>query len=595
MNKFFQQTLASFFGSIAGLFVFFALGASGLLIFFITLLLSDTTPELKDQSVLVFNLGTEIKDSQSETTLQDILSEDKTETLSLRQVILAIEKATEDKRIVALFLDGKNGNISSGYANLTEIRTALEKFKASGKKIIAYNINYGEKDYYLSSIADNIIINPMGLIEVNGFSSPQLFFADALQKYGIGVQIIRAGKFKAAVEPFIRNNYSAESRQQTQELLTDLWNIYLTNISNSRQLKPSKIQAIADNQAILNPEEAKASGLIDEVAYYDEVIKNIQIITKNQKEDSFNQISIKNYLDSSKNIRTSNNKIAILYAEGTIVDGSGNIGDIGSEYFVKQIQKIRENDQIKAVILRINSPGGSAIASDLILRELQLTKEEKPLIISMGNVAASGGYWIATAGEKIFAEKSTITGSIGVFGILFNLQQIANNNGINSDVVKTAKFADFSNGLQPKTEAELQIYQKNVNQIYTLFLEKVSKSRNLTTEKVDKIAQGRVWSGEDAKNIGLVDEIGGLESAIKYTVNKLKLGEDWEIEEYPEKRSWETEILEKLAETKLQEKFNDSEMFALALSKLKLELDIEEIIKNPNKIYAIFPFKLEIE
>ena len=595
MNKFFQQTLASFLGSVAGLLIFFVLATSGLLVFFVTLLLSDKTPQLEDRSVLVFNLSTQIKDSPSESDLVNILLEDDTEIITLRQVTNAIEKATEDKRIVALFLDGRSGSIDSGYANLTEIRAALERFRARGKKIIAYNVSWGEKDYYLGSVADTVIINPIGLMEINGFSSPQLFFADALEKYGIGVQVIRAGKYKAAVEPYTRNSYSPESRQQTRELLTDLWDVYLTKVSLSRKLTPDKIQVIADEHAILNPAEAKTSGLIDRVAYFDEVVTNLKTITDSTKKESFRQISLRKYVDVSQNSQISKNKIAIIYAEGVIVSGKGRIGQVGSERFAKQLRELRENKDIKAVVLRINSPGGTAVASEVILRELQLTAQEKPIIVSMGNVAASGGYWIATAAEKIFAEKSTITGSIGVFGVLFNLQEIANDNGVNYDVVKTGKFADLNVGLRPKTEAELNIYQKNVERFYNLFLEKVARARNLSTEKVTEIAQGRVWSGEDAQTIGLVDEIGGLDAAIEYTVNKLGLTDDWEIEEYPEKRSWETELFKKLAETKLQEKINAPETITAAIWQLKSELAIWEVLQEPSNVYAILPFKLEIE
>ena len=595
MNKFFQQTFASFLGSVAGLFIFFFLVTSGLLVFFVTLLLSEKTPQLEAQSVLVFNLSTEIKDSLSQSSLVNILLEEDTEIITLRQITKAIEKATEDERIVALFLDGRSGSIDSGYANLTEVRSALERFRATGKKIIAYNVSWGEKDYYLGSVADTVIINPIGLMEINGFSSPQLFFADALGKYGIGAQIIRAGKYKAAVEPYTRTNYSPESRQQTQELLTDLWNVYLTKVGISRKLTPDKIEVIADQKAILTAAEAKTSGLIDQVAYFDEVVTNLKTISDSTKKESFRQISLKKYVDISQNQQISNNKIAIVYAEGTIVSGKGRIGQIGSEKFAKQLRELRENKKIKAVVLRINSPGGTAVASEIILRELQLTAQEKPIIVSMGNVAASGGYWIATAAEKIFAEKSTITGSIRVFGVLFNLQEIANNNGVDYDVVKTGKFADLNVNFRPKTEAELNIYQKNVDKFYNLFLEKVAKARNIPTEKVAEIAKGRVWSGEDAQTIGLVDEIGGLDAAIEYAVNKLGLADDWEIEEYPVKRSWETELLEKLAETKIEAKINAPEVIDAAIWQLKSELAIWQVLQEPNNAYAILPFKLEIE
>jgi protease-4 len=595
MKKFLQQILASFIGSVSGILFLLFLGGGGLIILLIALILSEDKPIVENQSALVFNLASQIKERESDVTLESLLSPDETETLTLYQVTKAIKKASQDDRISAIFLDGSQGNIETGYASLTEIRTALEDFKKTGKKIIAYGVNYGEKDYFLSSIADTIIMNPMGLVEINGFSSPQLFFASALQKYGIGFQIVRAGKYKAAVEPFIRDNYSQESKEQTQVLLNSLWQNYVTLVSQSRKISTDKIKNLGNNTPLLYPEEAQKLGIINQIAYFDEVKTKLKEITQSEKEDSFKQISINKYLTAIEDNDLEDNKIAILYAEGTIVSGQGNIEEIGSEYYAQQIQKIREDEDIKAVILRINSPGGSAVASELILRELQLTAKEKPVIVSMGDVAASGGYWIATVGEKIFAEKSTITGSIGVFGLLLNLEKISTNNGINYDVVTTNKFADMGGIFREKTTAEIKVYEQSVDKIYSLFLDKVAKSRKLTKNQVANIAQGRVWTGEDAKKVGLVDEIGGLNATINYTVNKLQLGNKYQIEEYPEQRTWGSEFTEKLSETQLQQKMNNPEMMALTLSQLKSELKIKEILQNPTKIYAILPFKLEIE
>jgi protease-4 len=595
MNKFLQQTLASFIGSVTGIIFLIFLGSGSLILFFVGLILLEDKPQIEDQSALVFDLSSPIKDRESDLILESLLSPEDAESLTLRQVTEAIKKASKDQRITGLFLDGSKGKISTGYAYLTEIRSALETFKKTGKKIIAYNINYGEKDFFLSSVADTIIINPIGLVEINGFSSPQLFFAQALEKYGIGVQVIRVGKYKAAVEPFTRNNYSPENEQQTQELLTNLWSNYLADVSKNRKIKSEQIEVIANNNPILYPEEAKQLGLIDQIAHADEVNNYLQEITESKGQDSFKQISLKQYWEATEEINYQQNKIAILYVEGLIVTGKGGIEQVGSKYYAEQIKKIRKNEAIKAVILRINSPGGSAIASELILRELQLTAQEKPVIVSLGNVAASGGYWLATAGEKIFAEKATITGSIGVFGILLNLEELAENNGINYDVVKTDQFADLDTGFRAKTEAELNLYQENVDKIYNLFLEKVATSRNLNQAKVMAVAQGRVWSGEQAKKVGLIDEIGGLQASIDYTVDKLGLGDDWQIEEYPEKRTWETELTKKLLEAKLQQKINNPQMIAFALSQLQSELEIQEIIENPEQIYAILPFKIDIK
>ncbi len=595
MIKFLRQTLASFLGSITSLIIFFGFSFGGLFLLIIILTSGEKIPEIKAKSALVLDFSMEIKDSKSDTSLAQILSSNSTENITLREVTEAIKKAAKDDRITAIFLDGRKGNLNVGYASLNEIKSALEIFKASGKKIIAYHVNYTEKDYFVSSISDNIVINPMGLLEINGFSSSQLFLASALDKYGIGVQVIRAGKFKAAVEPFIRNNFSEESTLQTEELLTNLWQDYTQNISKNRKLTPQIIENIANTQPILTAQKAQELKLVDNVFYFDQVVSNLQKITAVEDDNFFRNVSIKTYLEAQTNNIISSQKIAVFYTEGTIVTGKGEIDQIGSDFVVQELEKIRKNDDIKAVVLRINSPGGSAIASDIILRELQLIAKEKPIIISMGDVAASGGYWIATAGEKIFAENTTITGSIGVFGLLFNLEKIAQNNGINYDVVKTNEFADLGVGLRSKTQSELQLYQTNVDGIYNLFLTKVSEARNLTVEEVNNIAQGRVWSGKEAKKIGLVDEIGGLDMAIQYTAKKLNLGDNWQVEEYPEKRSWETELVDKLSEVKMKSQLTEEQKLALALSKFNTSLDIQEILENPNKIYTILPFKLEIK
>lgn len=594
MKKFLQQTFASFIGSLAGLFFFFALSGGGLFIFFLALFLSNNTPKIENQSALVFNLNTQISDAQADNSLSSLINSENTPTLTLRDITTAINQASDDDRITVLYLDGSKGNITTGYASLTEIRTALENFKAKGKKIIAYNVSQGEKDYYLTSIADEINLNPMGGMEMNGFASSQLFFASGLEKYGIGLQVTRVGKFKSAVEPFTRNDFSPESKIQTTELLDDLWDSYLENIVKNRPLKTGAINNIADNKGLLQAQEAKDLKLVDQLIYQDEIIDKLKVITNSKDQDSFRQISIKDYLSAQETV-TQTNKIAILYVEGSIVDGQGRISEVGSTRFVDEIRKIRNNKDVKAVVVRINSPGGSAVASELILRELQLTAKEKPLVISMGDVAASGGYWIATAGEKIFASNQTITGSIGVFGLLFNVKDITQKNGISNDVVKTNNFADLSNTFRPKTEAELGIIQQNVDHIYELFLERVSQSRKLPVSKVAEIAQGRVWSGKSALKIGLIDQIGGLDSALEYLNEKLQLKNNYQVVSYPETRTWEVELLERLNNSKIAGNSPDKQTLAHLIWQLNTELSLQEILANPHQIYSILPYKLNIK
>lgn len=438
----------------------------------------------------------------------------------------------------------------------------------------------------------------MGMIEFNGLGVQPLFWTGALDKYGVGVQVVRVGSYKSAVEPFTRKDLSPQNRQQLQALLSDIWGNILTTVGNSRQVPTVKLQAIADTKGILNSEAAKTSGLVDRVAYFDQVVGDLKQLTNNPdaKDQPFRQISLENYLEvpaKNNSKSSSNNKIAIIYAEGEIVDGKGTVNDIGGDSFAKELRKIRDDDDIKSVVLRINSPGGSATASEIILREIQLIKAKKPVIVSMGNVAASGGYWISTGANYIFAESTTITGSIGVFGLLFNVQKIANTNGVTWDTVKTAKLADISGQNRPKTVQELGIYQQSVNQIYTLFIDKVSQSRNLSKEKVSQIAQGRVWSGEDALKIGLVDKIGGLEQAIKYASEQANLGKNWEVEEYPSKRSWEEELVQKLFNTKVKETAQNLDPLAVEFLKFKEQLAILQNLNDPRGIYARLPFGLQ--
>ena len=603
MGQFLKQTFASAIGSLAGLFLFCAVGTSSLFFLFFLATSQQKQPQVKEKSILTFDLSTEITDSQSPVNFAQAISSDSNNSITLRKVLNALEKAAEDERVVGIFLDGRKGVGSSGYATLAEVRTALERFQAKGKKIIAYDVNWSEREYYLASIADEVILNPMGIMEINGLSSQQMFFQGALEKYGIGVQVIRVGNYKSAVEPYTRKNLSAENRQQTQALLTDLWGRFLFTVGESRQLSPKKLQTIADEKGFVRPKYALKAGLIDEIAYFDKAIASLKELT-GQKTDTENesvrQIALNAYANTNNEADSSSetpfeHKIAVVYAEGSIVGGKGSIQEIGSDRFAKEFRQLREDDSVKAVVLRVNSPGGSATASEVILREILLTRKHKPVIVSMGNIAASGGYWISAGADRIFAEENTITGSIGVFGLLTNIQEIGNNHGVTWDVVKTGRFADINSNVRPKTEEELAIYQKSVTNIYNLFLNKVARYRNLSRQKVDEIAQGRIWSGKEAHKLGLVDQIGGLEDAIAYAAATAKLGKNWQLEEYPQQRSFEVEILDKLMNIKTLTATDTVDPVTLEFLKLKSDLTIFQSLNDPQGIYARLPFNLEIE
>ncbi|MBC6433970.1 signal peptide peptidase SppA [Nostoc sp. HG1] len=611
MRNFIKQTFASLVGTLLGLIIFGGLGTTGLFLLILAATsFKDTGPNVKDKSMLVFDLSMKITDSElsSDQLFQNTISGVDDERMALRKVVETLEKARRDPRIIGIYLDATStsqaGNV--GYASLKEIRKALEEFRAAGKKIVAYGSDWSKKEYYLSSVADSIVLNPLGMMEINGLSSQPMFLAGALQKYGIGVQVVRVGKFKGAVEPFILTKLSPENRQQTQKLLDDVWGEWRTTVGASRKIEPKQLQAIADSQALLEATQAKTSGLVDQVQYPDEVVTDLKKLTDSDKDDkTFRQITLNSYAEvSGKSFgveRSSKNEIAVVYAEGEIVDGKGEDGQVGGDRFAKIFKKLRQDKDVKAVVLRINSPGGSATASEVMQREVKLTREAKPVVVSMGDVAASGGYWIASDSNRIFAEPNTITGSIGVFGLLFNGEKLASNNGITWDSVKTATYADSQTVSRPKSPQELALYQRSVNRIYNMFLNKVSQGRKLPEQKVAEIAQGRVWSGVAAKEIGLVDEIGGLNSAIAYAAKQAKLGEDWEVQEYPRTNSFGERFFGRATEevrtalgiegTQLKQ----SNPLTNEFQKLLQEVEILQKMNDPQGVYARLPFNLKIE
>ncbi|MBR8839665.1 MAG: signal peptide peptidase SppA [Stigonema ocellatum SAG 48.90 = DSM 106950] len=611
MRNFLKQTFASVIGSLLGLMIFCGIGTTGLFLLLIAIASKDTSPLVKDKSVLVFDLSMNITDSQpsSHEFFQKALSGEDNDKLSLRAVLDALEKARRDKRIVAIYLDATHSAGSSsaaGLATLKEIRQALEKCRAAGKKIVAYGLDWGQREYYLSSVADTIVVNPLGEMDIKGLSTQPMFLAGAFQKYGIGVQVVREGKFKGAVEPYVLTKFSAENREQTQKLLNDVWVEWRNTVGASRKINPGMLQALSDNQALLLAEQAKASNLVDKVGYFDEVVTDLKQLTNSKKEDkTFTQISLSDYVEvPGKSLgveHNSKNHIAVVYAEGEIVDGQGSDTEVGGDRFAKIFRRLRQDQNIKAVVLRINSPGGSATAAEVMQREVRLTREVKPVVVSMGDVAASGGYWIATNSNRIFAEPNTITGSIGVFGLLFNAQKLANNNGITWDAVKTGRYADSRTVSRPKSPQELALYQHSVDRIYTLFLNKVVQGRKLPEQKVAEIAQGRVWSGTAAKEIGLVDEIGGMEAAIAYAAGQANLGDNWELKEYPRFSTFEERLFGKVAkEVRTAMGVNEAQSkpadpLTAEFQKLQQEIAILQHINDPLGVYARLPFNLKIE
>lgn len=605
MKDFLKYTFASLLGTFLGLMLIGSIGLGGLmfLIFAAASSSKDAGPQVKDKSLLVLDLSLNITDSKPNRStgaaLQEALSDEDAGTVTLRTVLDSIESAKKDPKIVGIYLEGNSDSGATGLANLKEVRSALQSFRDAKKPIFAYDMDWNERDYYLGSVANTIAINPYGTLEINGFSSQAMFLTGALQKYGVGVQVTRVGKYKSAVEPFVLKKMSPENRQQTQKLLGDIWGEYLQTVSPSRKLTVPQLQTIADNGGTLMADEALKNKLVDRVAYFDEIATELKKLTGTDGEDkAFRQISLKNYAKVAEGKKSasahSKNQIAVIYAEGEIVDGEGGPNQVGGDRIAEELRKIREDNDIKSVVLRVNSPGGSATAAEVIGREVVLTRQKKPVVVSMGNLAASGGYWIAMGSNKIFAEPNTITGSIGVFGMLLNVQNLAANNGLTWDVVKTARFADNNTISRPKTPQELANIQRIVDRIYDRFITKVAQSRKLPKNKVQEIAQGRVWSGTSAKQLGLVDEIGGLEDAVKEAAKQAKLGDDWQLQEYPKRRTLEERLLEKFSGVSIASEPKLDPLTA-EFKKMQEDFAVLKSMNDPQGIYARLPFNLRID
>lgn len=598
-----RQFIKTVFATVVGLMLFSILGLGGLLVLvgaIATLGSQSEAPRVEDKTVLSFNLSQNISDTSPEVSLGDALvGQGQEDVLPLRQAINAIEAAAKDDRIAGLYLSGSIGpGGNAGFANLRELRQALQTFRQSGKPILSYNLDWSERDYYLTSVANTVMLNPAGGLEVNGLRSEMMFFAGALEKFGVGVQVVRVGRYKAGGEMFTRSDRSPEDRQQTQQLLSDLWSEFLSTTAQSRKLTPQRVQAIADGQGLLLPDQAKTAGLVDRVAYPDEVLAELHKLTGEDKtEDSFRQISLSEYAELAADELTpsGSQEIALVYLDGDIVSGNGGPGSIGGDRIARLLRKLRTDQDVKAIVLRINSPGGSATASDVVAREVLLTRKAKPVIVSMGSVAASGGYQIAANATQIFASPNTITGSIGVYGIIPNFQRIANNNGITWDVVKTGRFADMDTIARPLTPEELAMQQRITERFYQNFLNTVAAGRPISPQQVAEVAQGRVWSGTDAKQVGLVDQLGGLEAAIAAAAQAAKLENDWYLEEYPKTRSLEERLVERFFSHFRSSMPPSTDPLTLQVQRLQSELRILQTLNDPMHLYSRLLFDPRIQ
>ncbi len=542
-----KQFFGAFFGSILGLLI------TGIIVALIVVAsvmgaLKDTMDDdesytSKENSVLRLNLNGEIKERSVKNPFEnlDLGPLMPKSGIGLNDILANLKKAKADKDIKGIYLEISEP--VAGFATLEEIRNALLDFKSSGKFIYAYSEAYSQKAYYLASTASKLFLNPQGALEIKGLSSQMLFFKNMLEKLNVEVQIFRHGKFKSAIEPFMLDKMSEANRAQVETYLGSLWNHMIAGISKSRAISLNEINTMANDLLIRTPEDAVKYKLVDELKYEDEVFSAIKKTISLTEKDKISFVTLDKYIHAPDILVRSKNKVAIIYAVGEIVSGEGDDNKIGSVEIAKAIKDARLDTTIKAIVFRVNSPGGSALASDVIWRETILAQKAKPFVVSMGDVAASGGYYISCAADRIFAEPNTITGSIGVFGMIPNAQKaLSEKLGITVDTVNTNKHSDVGTILRSASGIEYDYIQQSVERIYDVFITKVAQGRHTQKNNIDSIGQGRVWSGIDALKIHLVDELGGISNAVAYAVKMAKLP-NYKIIDLPKQKDPLQELL----------------------------------------------------
>ena len=533
MREFFKYLFASmlgFFLSIVIVFIICFVVVVGL----ISSIDSDKTIVVSNNSVLFLNLDQAITERTPKNPFGNlpIVGGEEKEAIGLNDFLKALQKAKTDDNIKCIYLNVSSPN--AGYATLREVRNALIDFKKSHKKIIAYSEVYTQGAYYLASVADKVYLNPEGALEFKGFSSELTFFKGTLEKVGVEMQVIRVGNYKSAVEPFILDKMSDYNRKQVTAYVGGLYNTFLTDIAQSRNIQKDSLYNIADNYKVQQPQDAVNFKMIDALKYKDQILEELKGLSGRTRGENIRAVSINDYAKNNSDTGEGKDKVAVIYANGEINGGEGSDNQIGSERISRAIRKARLDDDIKAVVLRVNSPGGSALASDVIWREVVLTRKEKPVIASFGDVAASGGYYIGCAADSIFVQPNTITGSIGVFGIIPNFQNLMTNKlGITFDGVKTGKYADIMATNRPMTAGERFIIQNELNRIYSGFVSRVADGRKKSKAYIDSIGGGHVWIGTDAVQIGLADRIGSFNDAIKAAAKKAKI-KNYKVVEYPD-------------------------------------------------------------
>ncbi|MGA9648036.1 signal peptide peptidase SppA [Pedobacter sp.] len=588
MRDFFKYLFASMLGFFLSIVVIF-------IIFFVVIVAAissiddDKSIAVSNNSVLFLNLDQAITERTPKRSFGSlpIIGSEQSDGIGLNDVLKSIKRAKNDDNIKCIYLNVSSPN--AGFATMREVRNALIDFKKSHKKILAYSEVYTQGAYYLASAADKVYLNPEGALEFKGFSSQLTFFKGTLEKVGVEMQVIRVGNYKSAVEPYILDKMSDYNRKQVTAYVGGLYNTFLTDIAQTRAIQKDSLYSIADNYKIREPKDALNYKMIDGLKYKDEILEELKALSGKTKKQNISSVSINDYIKNNTSSGSGKDKVAVIYANGEITGGEGSDNQIGSERISRAIRKARLDDDIKAIVIRVNSPGGSALASDVIWREIVLTKKEKPVIASFGDVAASGGYYIGCAADSIFVQPNTITGSIGVFGIIPNFQNLMTNKlGITFDGVKTGKYADIMATNRPMTEGERFIIQNELNRIYSGFVSRVADGRKKSKAYIDSIGGGHVWIGTDAVQIGLADKIGSFNDAIASAAKKAKLKE-YKVVEYPDVidplKSLLEESTDKIKTYYTKQELGDNYMLyqqmkkVMASSGIQMRMPFEAVIK----------------
>ena len=586
MLQFLKYVLATFVGII----VFFFLSII-ILIGIGSAFSSSEKVVVKENSVLKLDLNQPIQEVGVDNPFSDLGGpfSGSENVVGLKDIKDALKEAKNDDNIKGIYIE--SGNPQAGWATLEEIRNQILDFKKSGKFVATYSESFSEKGYYLASAGDKIYLNPAGGMEWNGLSTEYSFLKGTFDKLEIKPLVFRVGEFKSAIEMFSRQDMSEASKKQSIELLNAINGNFLKNISASRKIPVEKLKSLADSLAVEDPKAALSNNFVTNLGYWDEFETALKKELKLDEKKDISFVGVDKYLEGNVNTDgDANKRIAVLVAQGEITSGKGSDETIGSEKFVSELKKARDNDKIKAIVIRINSPGGSALASDVMWREIQITSKKKPVIASMSDVAASGGYYMAMGCDKIVAQPNTITGSIGIFGLIFNVKDFMNNKlGVTFDGVGTNAHADWPTATREMTQFEKDMIQKSVNQGYDTFTKKAAAGRKMPVEKLRSLAQGRVWSGIEAKELGLVDALGGVDDAIKLAASSAKLKEgEYRVRYYPEKKKPFDELLSKLMDDSKEEAMAEN------LGALAPYVKTYQKVMNMGGIQARIPFEMDI-